>query len=703
MMGGMEDPQVQQAYLMMMMQQNPALAQNPQYAQMYLQQAIQQQQQQQQMAMQQASPAQSQTMSSMGGCGASGYGGGGSLYSGAASKAGAPSAPSSLQPAAASHSSNHYASQGGGGPQSSLSNTGPPPPEPAGKQPDYHNSGSLSPAAAEFGTPMAPGASGRTVEDDIIKVMDPQGNQIEIRPLQTFSECPFPASLQDEVARAGFTKPSQIQAWSWPIALQGNDVVGVAATGSGKTIAFLFPAFMHILNNRCSDRMPVLLVLAPTRELAVQIEKEAQKFGANSNIKCVCCYGGAPKGDQLRLVRSGCHCLIATPGRLNDFLEGKQIRLDGICKLVLDEADRMLDMGFEPQIRKILREVPTRRHTMFFTATWPKEVRKLAEDFLHNPYQVQIGNRDELKGNQDITQMVKVCQQYEKNGQLIRALQEHHLMGGNITQGAKGLVFSATKRGCDQLERQLRQSGVASAAIHGDKDQRQRDEALENFRSGRVQVLVATDVAARGLDIKGVTLVVNFDPANNAEDYVHRIGRTGRAGQKGTAITFLTNSEANKAKGIIEVMEKTQQHIGDDLRRLAASVPDRGGKGDGKSRFRDRSRSPGKGKFGKGKGKDNGFERRPRSRSPPRRRSRSRSGGRGGRRSRSRSRSRGRRPRSDSRRRSPSRRRKSPPGGEKRINGGGEGENGASNGYSNGYPPMQGHPQMGYSGYGQSI
>jgi len=426
------------------------------------------------------------------------------------------------------------------------------------------------------------GKTGSIDKNEEVKVTDPQGNIVEMQPLQTFTECPFPQALQDEIQKAGFTKPSQIQAYAWPIALQGQDVVGIAATGSGKTIAFLFPAFMHILNHRVGSRDPTLLVLAPTRELAVQIEKEATRFGNSSRILTVCAYGGAPKFEQLSKLRAGCHCLIATPGRLNDFLEGKQVRLDQVCKMVLDEADRMLDMGFEPQIRKILKEVPHKRHTLFFTATWPKEVRKLAEDFLHKPYQVQIGDRNELKANADITQIVKIVQPHEKNTILLQTLQEYKI-GGNPEH--RSLVFCGTKRMCDQLERDFQRASFRIAAIHGDKDQRQRDDALDKFRSGTVTILVATDVAARGLDIKGVVLVINYDPANNAEDYVHRIGRTGRAGQKGTAVTFLTADQGFKAAGIVEIMDKTSQHVSEELRKLAASAPV--GKGKGKGRFRD--------------------------------------------------------------------------------------------------------------------
>jgi len=476
------------------------------------------------------------------------------------------------------------------------------------------------------------------VEDDEVKVLDPDGNEIPLQPLESFTQCPFPAPLMNEIQTCGFTRPSQIQGYAWPVALQGHDVIGVAATGSGKTIAFLFPAFMHILNNRIPAKDPVLLCMSPTRELTMQIEKESQRFGSSSGIKTVCVYGGQPKGMQLSQMRAGCHCLIATPGRLNDFLEGRSINLSQVCKLVFDEADRMLDMGFEPQIRKVLKEVPSKRHTLFFTATWPKEVRRLAEDFLNRPYQVKIGNRDELKANQDITQIVKIVNQMDKNQALVQVLQEHRI--GDENTAGLCIVFVATKRGCDDLERNLMRT-LRCAAIHGDKDQRQRDEALKNFREGRIKALLATDVAARGLDIKGVTLVINFDPANHSEDYVHRIGRTGRAGTKGTAVTFLTERDATKGRGIIEVMEKTSQPVSQELRDFIeknARAPKGEGKGmrfseGGERTFRDRSRGRDRdrarggdrGGGSAGMPSSNPFTREENKRSPSRSRSRKRS------------------------------------------------------------------------------
>jgi len=280
-------------------------------------------------------------------------------------------------------------------------------------------------------------------------------------------------------------------------------------------------------------------------------------------------YGGAPKWDQLSKYRMGVHSIVACPGRLNNFLEGGQVRLDAVLKLVLDEADRMLDMGFEPQIRKILEKLPRKRHTLFFTATWPKEVRRLASEILYHPYKVMIGNRDVLKGNQDVIQLVRFVDGFDKNRAMMDLLHEAGLT--NPATAGKALVFSNTKRGCDQLSQHLYRTGISCSSIHGDKDQVQRDEALNSLKSGRIKVLVATDVAARGLDIKGIGMVVNYDPANNTEDYVHRIGRTGRAGAKGFAVTLMSRQDATKARGIVEVMERTNQEIPRELQDMARS------------------------------------------------------------------------------------------------------------------------------------
>ncbi|XP_027923784.1 DEAD-box ATP-dependent RNA helicase 46 [Vigna unguiculata] len=393
-------------------------------------------------------------------------------------------------------------------------------------------------------------------------------------PLTSFgSSTGFPPEVLREVQNAGFSAPTPIQAQSWPIALQSRDIVAIAKTGSGKTLGYLMPAFVHL--KRCGNNSkmgPTALVLSPTRELATQIQDEAVKFGKSSRISCACLYGGAPKGPQLRDIDRGADIVVATPGRLNDILEMRRISLHQVSYLVLDEADRMLDMGFEPQIRKIVNEVPNRRQTLMFTATWPKEVRKIAADLLVKPVQVNIGNVDELVANKSITQHVEVLPLMEKQRRLENILRSQD-------QGSKIIIFCSTKKMCDQLARTLtRQFGAA--AIHGDKSQAERDHVLSQFRTGRSPVLVATDVAARGLDIKDIRVVVNYDFPTGVEDYVHRIGRTGRAGATGLAYTFFGDQDAKYASDLIKVLEGANQKVPPELRDMSS----RGGSGMGRSR-----------------------------------------------------------------------------------------------------------------------
>ncbi|GAY46792.1 hypothetical protein CUMW_099710, partial [Citrus unshiu] len=316
-------------------------------------------------------------------------------------------------------------------------------------------------------------------------------------PFMSFEATGFPPELLREVHNAGFSSPTPIQAQSWPIALQSRDIVAIAKTGSGKTLGYLLPGFIHLKRCRNDPRLgPTVLVLSPTRELATQIQDEAVKFGKSSRISCTCLYGGAPKGPQLKDIDRGVDIVVATPGRLNDILEMRRISLNQVSYLVLDEADRMLDMGFEPQIRKIVKEVPARRQTLMYTATWPREVRKIAADLLVNPVQVNIGNVDELAANKAITQHIEVLAPMEKHRRLEQILRSQE-------PGSKIIVFCSTKKMCDQLARNLTRP-FGAAAIHGDKSQSERDYVLNQFRAGRSPVLVATDVAARGLDIKDI-------------------------------------------------------------------------------------------------------------------------------------------------------------------------------------------------------
>jgi len=346
----------------------------------------------------------------------------------------------------------------------------------------------------------------------------------------------------------------------------------VAKTGSGKTLGYLIPGFILLKRLQHNSREgPTVLVLSPTRELATQIQDEAIKFGRSSRISSTCLYGGAPKGPQLRELDRGADVVVATPGRLNDILEMNRVSLRQVSYLVLDEADRMLDMGFEPQIRKIVKQIPSKRQTLMYTATWPKEVRKIASDLLVNPIQVNIGNTDQLVANKSITQHVEVISHSEKSRRLDQILRSQE-------PGSKVIIFCSTKRMCDQLARNLSRQYGASA-IHGDKSQAERDSVLSDFRSGRCPVLVATDVAARGLDIKDIRVVVNYDFPTGVEDYVHRIGRTGRAGATGSAYTFFGDQDSKYASDLVKILEGADQSVPQQLKEMAL----RGGYG-GRSR-----------------------------------------------------------------------------------------------------------------------
>nr|XP_017247663.1 PREDICTED: DEAD-box ATP-dependent RNA helicase 20 isoform X2 [Daucus carota subsp. sativus] len=400
------------------------------------------------------------------------------------------------------------------------------------------------------------------------------------RPIRTFMEANFPAYSLEVFTRLGFVEPTPIQSQGWPMALKGRDLIGIAETGSGKTLAYLMPALIHVSAQPrlAQGEGPIVLVLAPTRELAVQIQQEATKFGARANIRCTCIYGGAPKGPQIRDLQRGVEIVIATPGRLIDILEAQHTNLKRVTYLVLDEADRMLDMGFEPQIRKIIAQIRPDRQTLYWSATWPKEVETLARQFLCNPYKVIIGS-PVLKANQSIKQVIEVVTEVEKYNRLIRLLRE-------VMDGSRILIFVETKKGCDHVTKSLRMDGWPALSIHGDKSQDERDWVLAEFKSGRSLIMTATDVAARGLDVKDIKCVINYDFPSSLEDYVHRIGRTGRAGAKGTAYSFFTHSNAKHARDLIKILQEAGQVVPVSLSSLARSSGGHGGGGN----FRNRGR-----------------------------------------------------------------------------------------------------------------
>merc|ERR1719209_2793285 len=391
-------------------------------------------------------------------------------------------------------------------------------------------------------------------DDDDVRIVRGKNGTNTVDYAKTFDEVRkyFPAGLVEILTDgkvASFDRPTAIQAYTWPSLMQGEDIIGVAKTGSGKTLAFLLPGFIRVKQMNHDPRRlgPKVCVLAPTRELCQQIFEESEKFGEPAEIYSACAYGGADKIPQLRKFRQAPHVCIGCPGRLLDFLQQGQVNLSNADYFVLDEADRMLDMGFEPQIRSILHFLPNERQSCLFTATWPKEVVAIAQQIcFKDSVHIQVGTSDTLTSNSDITQhIIIVDHENEKWPHIQRILEQVK----HTTSGSGGtLIFTATKRGCANLARQIYQyMHLSAAALHGDMEQRQRDVALKRFKEGHDQILVATDVAQRGLDVRNVAAVINFDTPNCAEDYVHRIGRTGRAGDHGDAYTFLFRSETTRA------------------------------------------------------------------------------------------------------------------------------------------------------------
>jgi ATP-dependent RNA helicase DDX3X len=412
------------------------------------------------------------------------------------------------------------------------------------------------------------------------------------------------------VQLCGFSKPTPVQKYSIPIGTAGRDLMACAQTGSGKTAGFLFPIIMCMLRNGGSPppsdgrrrTYPTALCLAPTRELASQIHSESRKFTYTTGIATVVVYGGADVRNQLRELERGCDLLIATPGRLVDLIERGRLSMELIKFLCLDEADRMLDMGFEPQIRRIVEQegMPngTERQTMMFSATFPPNIQRLASDFLNDYIYLTVGRVG--SASKDVTQSLEYVEQHEKIEKLMSFLL-------TIEQGLI-LVFVETKRSCDYIEDLLCSKGFPACSIHGDKSQREREQSLKSFRGGHTPVMVATDVAARGLDIPNVTNVVNYDLPTNIDDYVHRIGRTGRAGNTGAALSFLNEKNSNIARELRDLLDEADQEVPSWLGQMCTSFGgSRGGGGGGGGR-----RGGGRNNFGsrdvrqnKNKGGDN--------------------------------------------------------------------------------------------------
>ncbi|XP_058057873.1 probable ATP-dependent RNA helicase DDX43 [Anopheles bellator] len=369
--------------------------------------------------------------------------------------------------------------------------------------------------------------------------------------------------LMDELKKQKFLKPTPIQTQAWPVLLRGEDLIGIAQTGTGKTLAFLLPAFIHIEGqpvSRAKRGGPNVLVLAPTRELALQIEKEVAKYQFR-NIKAVCLYGGGDRRAQVGAVQRGVEILIATPGRLNDLVEAGIVNVSSITYLVLDEADRMLDMGFEPQIRKVLLDIRPDRQTVMTSATWPDGVRRLAQSYMHDPIQVYIGSLD-LAATHTVTQLIEVMDEEDKYHRIIEFVT-------HMQPKDKVIIFCGKKSRADDLSSEFVLANIACQSIHGDREQSDREQALEDIKRGYVNILIATDVASRGLDIEDVTHVINYDFPRNIEEYVHRVGRTGRAGRTGISLSFLTRSNWSVAAELIKILEEASQEVPAEIRDMA--------------------------------------------------------------------------------------------------------------------------------------
>lgn len=341
------------------------------------------------------------------------------------------------------------------------------------------------------------------------------------------------------VESSGYTEPTPIQTKAIPVILQGRDIIGVAQTGTGKTAAFVLP-MLEKLSKGERRRSMRALVVAPTRELVVQIEENVRNYARNLNLRFATVYGGVNERPQISALRNGVDLVVATPGRLIDLMGQGHVNFSGIEFVVLDEADRMLDMGFLPQIRQIVRALPAKRQSLLFSATLSKEIEQVTKEFLKDPEIVQIGRR--ATPAETVTQYVYEVQKPAKVDVLIHLLQDKAM--------DMVLVFSRTKHGADKISRKLIAAKIPSATLHSNRTQNQRIEALKRFKSGEVRVLVATDIAARGIDVDGISHVVNFDFPPQPEDYVHRIGRTGRAHAVGDAISFVSPEEAADLKGL---------------------------------------------------------------------------------------------------------------------------------------------------------
>ncbi|WCJ44773.1 Pre-mRNA-processing ATP-dependent RNA helicase PRP5 [Euphorbia peplus] len=385
------------------------------------------------------------------------------------------------------------------------------------------------------------------------------------KPIKTWHQTGLTTKLLETIKKFNFEKPMSIQAQALPIIMSGRDCIGIAKTGSGKTLAFVLPMLRHIKDQppvEAGDG-PIALIMAPTRELVQQIHSDIRKFSKTLGIRCVPVYGGSGVAQQISELKRGTEIVVCTPGRMIDILctsGGKITNLRRVTYLVMDEADRMFDMGFEPQITRIVQNIRPDRQTVLFSATFPRQVEILARKVLTKPVEIQVGGRSVV--NKDITQLVEVRPESQRFLRVLELLGEWYEKG-------KILIFVQSQDKCDALFRDMLKHGYPCLSLHGAKDQTDRESTISDFKTNVCNLLVATSIAARGLDVKELELVINFDVPNHYEDYVHRVGRTGRAGRKGCAITFISEDDARYAPDLVKALELSEQVVPGDLKALA--------------------------------------------------------------------------------------------------------------------------------------
>ena len=403
----------------------------------------------------------------------------------------------------------------------------------------------------------------------------------------TFEDLGLSPALLSAIADAGYEKPTPIQEGAIPVALTGRDVLGIAQTGTGKTASFTLPMIERLSRGRARARMPRSLVLAPTRELAAQVADNVKLYAKNHKLNMALLIGGVSFEPQKKILDQGADILIATPGRLLDHFERGGLLLTGVDILVIDEADRMLDMGFIPDIERILKLLPPRRQTLFFSATMPSEIKHLVDTFLRDPERVEVTRPAQTA--ETITQYI-----LRVSDNQARTKREALRAAINRDGVKNGIIFCNRKRDVDIVARSLQRHGFSAAPIHGDLDQSQRTKTLAEFKSGELRLLVASDVAARGLDIPAVSHVFNVDIPRNADDYVHRIGRTGRAGHKGEAVTLVSSEDSKALAKVVKLIGKEPEELklSEDTQAVPAQdAAPQAEKSEDKPKSRRRSRS----------------------------------------------------------------------------------------------------------------